>query len=588
MRTLFWISLNIILSGALKASTGITVKGTYIIDKDSHLKFNNLDWTKEKLIRPGERVKLGYNRNDAVWIKLKLKNVTNKRLKRIISFDNIYIDSLTLFEGDKQRILGDRTNQVCLYLTVFGYPIELDAGQKSVFYVRIKKGISFFEFSYDLEKEEVLIRKSQENTLTLSFFLGLVFLLFFISVILWYHSRKRIYILYLVYSFFTVVYILITSGFAKFYFFKNVLIFSELRIYFGTLWLLALVFFLDDFLELKEKQKLLHRWIERIGLLHLMVITSSLYFLYIWNGEVLKLFTITAYFLFLLLIFMIIAASFRHFRFDSAAAIYVLLAFSPLVLWAGVYIINAIGLIRYNPSLDWLTVAGLFEVFLFGFILTRNYIEAFRKENHLQKEMIRQRKEAYELVNMAQIRERSNIAHILHDKFGGSLSALKKQLSYNQSDKAMNLLNEISSDLRKLSHVVMPKALEEGALFDALQQQLMILNESISVLKIELFNYDFPEKLSLEKAQPLYLIILELVNNAIKHANSKTITVELFGYSDEIVIQIIDDGTGFNVENQIQGFGMKTIKSRLIEMQGEMVVESSKEDGTHVMLKTPL
>jgi signal transduction histidine kinase len=80
----------------------------------------------------------------------------------------------------------------------------------------------------------------------------------------------------------------------------------------------------------------------------------------------------------------------------------------------------------------------------------------------------------------------------------------------------------------------------------------------------------------------IYRIIQELVLNAIKHADAKSIDVQIGYGEDQIQVSVEDDGKGYDVDYpNSDGIGLSNIESRIGFLQGEKDVISN-ERGTSV------
>jgi two-component system NarL family sensor kinase len=75
----------------------------------------------------------------------------------------------------------------------------------------------------------------------------------------------------------------------------------------------------------------------------------------------------------------------------------------------------------------------------------------------------------------------------------------------------------------------------------------------------------------------------EVLQNAYKHANAKTITIFVQS-SDSTFISIKDDGVGFDADSSTPGNGLHNIKYRAKEA-GYMVTIISTEPGTEIILQ---
>lgn len=80
----------------------------------------------------------------------------------------------------------------------------------------------------------------------------------------------------------------------------------------------------------------------------------------------------------------------------------------------------------------------------------------------------------------------------------------------------------------------------------------------------------------------------EAVNNAVKYAQPKFIFLKIAFEDDQLVIQIQDDGIGFDVEYASTGNGLKSMRNRLLDCGGSCTIESVRGQGTTVTITLPL
>jgi two-component system, NarL family, sensor kinase len=188
--------------------------------------------------------------------------------------------------------------------------------------------------------------------------------------------------------------------------------------------------------------------------------------------------------------------------------------------------------------------------------------------------------------------ERERIAADLHDSLGQKLSVVKMQLSLNNIDQNLSskLVDEAIGELRTISHNLMPPDLNQGLemALQNMQEQINFINSNLK-LQIELDdrikNATFSKSMSLLT----YRMVQELVNNAIKHANAKEINVELKHEENKINLIVFDNGVGFNSNDKLSkgGMGLSHIKEKMIQLNGEMLVESNIGKGSRFTLSFP-
>jgi signal transduction histidine kinase len=78
------------------------------------------------------------------------------------------------------------------------------------------------------------------------------------------------------------------------------------------------------------------------------------------------------------------------------------------------------------------------------------------------------------------------------------------------------------------------------------------------------------------------------MNNAAKHAGANKIRVELEEDDAQVKVRISDDGRGFDVSQESEGFGLIGMRERVEGAGGELSVESDLGSGTVVTALLPV
>ena len=198
----------------------------------------------------------------------------------------------------------------------------------------------------------------------------------------------------------------------------------------------------------------------------------------------------------------------------------------------------------------------------------------------------------------AKEKERKTIAEILHDSVSALLSsanlhlqASKAQLKTNipiEITKAQEIVKEASVKIRDLSHELISSVLLKFGLAFAVHD----ICEKYSNSELELVSDDNGIKRYSQKFEiKIYNIIEELVNNIIKHSGATKASITLIERnSEKLLIQIIDNGKGFDVtkERKKDGLGLSHIDARVKIMKGVFNINSKKGEGTSIFISVPL
>ncbi|MEZ4875485.1 MAG: sensor histidine kinase [Flavobacteriaceae bacterium] len=195
--------------------------------------------------------------------------------------------------------------------------------------------------------------------------------------------------------------------------------------------------------------------------------------------------------------------------------------------------------------------------------------------------------------------ERLRIAKDLHDSLGGLLSTVKAHFTtiqkeieqlekLNITEKTNNLIDEACIEVRRISHNMMPHALSISGLQGALEDIGESLREEGFQTTLELKN--LPKNIDPTKEVMIYRLVQEIISNIRKHAEAKTILIQLLGYKDELNLIIEDDGKGFDYEVALAkgGLGLKSINSRVQFLDGTIHWDSELEKGTSIAINIPL
>ena len=185
--------------------------------------------------------------------------------------------------------------------------------------------------------------------------------------------------------------------------------------------------------------------------------------------------------------------------------------------------------------------------------------------------------------------ERARLARDLHDGLGGKLTVMKLNLeelkqgaqldtiALAQFDRAMVTLNDSVTEMRRVSHNLMPDTLSRKGLKPAVDD----LCRSMSPMIV--FNYYGTESRLDPKLEVLiYRCIHELVNNALKYADATQIMVQIIQEDDSISFTVQDNGRGFDPATVTDGTGLQNIRTRVVSFGGDIQIDSKAGEGTEV------
>ncbi|HXF99718.1 MAG TPA: ATP-binding protein, partial [Bacteroidota bacterium] len=104
------------------------------------------------------------------------------------------------------------------------------------------------------------------------------------------------------------------------------------------------------------------------------------------------------------------------------------------------------------------------------------------------------------------------------------------------------------------------------------------------------YEIDIPDELSrlhlpLGFRRRFYLIYKEAINNILRHAHAAKVTLTIRKEGRSLVMTIVDDGKGFDLERVREGNGLTNMRKRAESLNGELTISSRPGSGTTVTLK---
>ena len=170
--------------------------------------------------------------------------------------------------------------------------------------------------------------------------------------------------------------------------------------------------------------------------------------------------------------------------------------------------------------------------------------------------------------------------------FKKSHTEIQENPEYND---ALSLLNTASQDIRKISHALMPSALERLGLIDATEQFCTQMQQSANI-EIDFQHYNLETRLPQKMELLMYRMIQELLNNIIKYASAKEVLVQLSKNEKNISLTVEDDGIGFDISTikNKDGIGLMSMQNRIHLLGGKMDIDSAINKGTSINIELPV
>ena len=202
--------------------------------------------------------------------------------------------------------------------------------------------------------------------------------------------------------------------------------------------------------------------------------------------------------------------------------------------------------------------------------------------------------------------ESRRLARELHDSIGQLLAALSMNnaavgAEANKLSPAaarafsenVSLVNQISAEIRTISHLLHPPLLDEAGLPSALRWYVDGFSER-SRIKVDLEMRPELARLPKEVEISIFRTVQECLTNIHKHSDSPTATIRVIQEGESLRLEIEDAGKGIPPEKQslltspgASGVGVSGMRERLRQLGGSLEIQSDA-NGTRVTATLPV
>ncbi|MGD2251316.1 MAG: GAF domain-containing sensor histidine kinase [Anaerolineales bacterium] len=211
-----------------------------------------------------------------------------------------------------------------------------------------------------------------------------------------------------------------------------------------------------------------------------------------------------------------------------------------------------------------------------------------------------------EQITELQEEARRKMARDLHDGPTQAIAAIAMQLNYarrmmardpdaaaEELQKVEEMARNTTREMRQMLFTLRPLILESQGLVAALFQLAGKIRDTHGNDVIIEAEADAADQLEMAVQSVLFFIAEEAINNARKHAEAEHIQVRMMFTDSELVLEIEDDGVGFNVGavdanyEQRGSLGMVTMRERTELVNGSFHVQSTEGEGTLITVSVP-
>jgi len=192
--------------------------------------------------------------------------------------------------------------------------------------------------------------------------------------------------------------------------------------------------------------------------------------------------------------------------------------------------------------------------------------------------------------------ERTRVARELHDEMGQQLAALRMEvfLMGRSADPTVRgddlpvqgLVDRVDAIIRSIRELVTqlrPPALDGGLV--AAVRWLANRFEQQTGIPCELELAECPVFAHQDAATMAFRVVQESLTNVRRHANAKTVRIRLAVHEDGCLLEVIDDGVGFDPKAKHAGYGVLGMEERAAALDATLEIVSGPSAGTAVRVR---
>ncbi len=196
--------------------------------------------------------------------------------------------------------------------------------------------------------------------------------------------------------------------------------------------------------------------------------------------------------------------------------------------------------------------------------------------------------------------ERTRVAREIHDQLGQALTSIKIDLSSwvddsplrnpgsERIDSILKLVDETIKSVRRIATELRPGVLDDLGLVAAIEWAAEEF-EARTGTKCRLMLSELDQRPNRERDTALFRILQETLTNVARHADATSVDIHLFRELGSVILKIQDNGCGTTPERLFAptSLGIRGMKERALLLGGDLVIRSSREEGTTVLVRVP-
>ncbi len=180
-------------------------------------------------------------------------------------------------------------------------------------------------------------------------------------------------------------------------------------------------------------------------------------------------------------------------------------------------------------------------------------------------------------------------SHELHDELGGSLTAIKTNLTSADPkiEDSIKLIDDAITNVRTLSQLLRPTILDDFGLDAGIRWLAERFSERTAIDAD--YRSHFDGRLADETETHLFRIVQEALTNVARHANASRVTIFLRTENGKIRLTLSDNGRGLpQVEPEHTGMGLTGMRARARSAGGDCTISTTTGGGVTIDVTAPM
>lgn len=195
------------------------------------------------------------------------------------------------------------------------------------------------------------------------------------------------------------------------------------------------------------------------------------------------------------------------------------------------------------------------------------------------------------------VAERNRLARDIHDSLAQGFTGVIMQLEAAASaserqdwtsvkermSHASSMARQSLSEARRSVQALRPRSLDNGTLCRALAELVQRMTVGLS-LQAEFVQQGEPRTIPAEWEEGLLRIAQESLTNTVKHAQARTFRATISFNPENVQLQLVDDGRGFDLNAEHEGFGLLGMRERAEQISAQFIHRSKPGQGSEIVI----